>query len=278
MLARAVVLCVALSLSALGGCGGEPPGLVTIAVRTGLVPGPEFRFVTVEVFDSTDGTAGNRLEYRELTANFGDDFDRGRRVDELELPAGVHRITVRLLRADRRLLVALSQVVSVTAGGARVATFRLTRDCVGDVVCPSPGGSAALSECLAGTCVDPRCEPPNPEHCPDTLTFCNADTDCPTVAACARMACADGICIEQSVAGGCAAGEYCNPTYGCTSTETPIEPGNVECGEFCEGPCTAGIWVCDDGPPRCSVVSFKDAGVSCNGTGECDGVGTCSAP
>lgn len=275
----AAVVCVAFAslLTLVPACAAEPLGIVTVNVRTGLVPGPEFRFVTIEVFDSTDGTAGNRLEYRELDARFGDEFAAGRRVDELEFPAGVHRITVRLLRPDRRLLVALSQLVSITAGGARVSTFHLTRGCVGDVVCPSPGGSAALSECLAGHCVDPRCEPPDPTHCMG-LTFCNSAADCPSVALCAEMACADGICIEEPVSGACAATEYCHPVFGCTSVDSPIEPGEVECGEFCEGACTAGIWACDDEGPRCSVVSFKDRGVSCNGTGTCDGEGTCSTP
>jgi len=278
--ARALASTILLGWSfvvALSGCASDPSGLVTVDVRTGLVAGPEFRTVTVEVFQRGEAPADNRLVYEEVRASAGDDYARGQRVSELLLPAGVHLITVRLLRPDRRLLVALSQLVSVGDGASRVAVFRLTRDCVGDVVCPSPGGSAALTECLAGHCVDPRCEPPDPTYCPD-IVFCNADADCGAIAGCATNRCGDGICIEEPIAGACAATEYCHPAMGCTDLSTPVEPGEVECGEFCEGPCTAGIWVCDGDAPRCSVVSFKDEGVACGTGGTCDAEGMCSAP
>ena len=271
------VLIAWLLVLALSGCGSEPAGMVTVDVRTGLVAGPEFRTVTVEVFQRGESPADNRLVYEEVRASAGDDYARGQRVSELLVPAGVHLITVRLLRPDRRLLVSLSQLVSVQDGGSRVAVFRLTRDCVGDVVCPSPGGSAALTECLAGHCVDPRCEPPDPTYCPDVV-FCNTDADCGAIADCANNRCAEGICVEEPIAGACAAGEYCHPAMGCTDLATPLEPGEVECGEFCEGLCTAGIWDCEGEAPRCSVVSFKDAGVPCGTGGTCDGEGTCSAP
>ena len=65
---------------------------------------------------------------------------------------------------------------------------------------------------------------------------------------------------------------------GCVDQATPLDPGDVECGEFCETPCTAGIWLCGDDAPTCSVVSFKDAGVSCGAGGTCDGEGTCVLP
>lgn len=260
-----------------GGCANAPLSTVTVDVRTGLVPGPEFRFVTVEVFDDTPTGAWNRTLLHEASAAFGDDYAQGVRVTELALEPGVHRVTVRLLRADRRLLVALTKVVAVQEGEARVTTFRLTRDCVGDVVCPSPGGSAALTECLGGQCVDPRCEPPDPTYCPDVL-FCNADDDCPPVASCARVACIDGICTEQPVPAACPPTEYCHPGQGCTSLEAPIDPRSPECGEFCEGPCTAGIWTCDAEGARCSVVGFKDAGVPCGMAGQCDGAGECLEP
>ncbi len=191
---------------ALPACASEPAGVVTVDVRTGLVAGPEFRTVTVEVFQRGESPADNRLVYEEVRASAGDDYARGQRVSELLVPAGVHLITVRLLRPDRRLLVSLSQLVSVQDGGSRVAVFRLTRDCVGDVVCPSPGGSAALTECLAGHCVDPRCEPPDPTYCPDVV-FCNGDADCGAIAACAINRCSEGICVEEPIAGACAEGE-----------------------------------------------------------------------
>jgi hypothetical protein len=260
-----------------GGCPSTPGSVVTVDVQTGLVPGPEFRFVTVEVFEDAEGGAWNRVLLHEASASFGEDYADGVRLTELALPAGVHRVTVRLLRADRRLLVALTKVIAVDAGQSRVSVFRLTRDCVGDVVCPSPGGSAALTECLGGQCVDPRCDPPDPTYCPDVL-FCNADAECPPTAACARVACIDGICVEQPIAGACGSGEYCHPGLGCTSLETPVDPRTPDCGEFCEGECTAGIWQCDAEGARCSVVAFKDEGAPCGASGRCDGAGVCVAP
>ncbi len=259
------------------GCASTPSSIVSVDVRTGLVPGPEFRFVTIEVFDGDGSGAWNRVMFQEAPAAFGDDFADGVRVTELDLEPGLHRVTVRLLRADRRLLVALSKVVAVQAGESRVSVFRLTRDCVGDVVCPNPGGSAALTECLGGQCVDPRCEPPDPTYCPDVI-FCNADAECPPVAPCASSRCADGICVEQPIDGACAVGDYCHPGLGCTSLEAPVDPRTPECGEFCEGPCTAGLWTCDAMGARCSVVGFKDAGVPCGTAGQCDGEGACIEP
>lgn len=262
----------ALSLLSLSACAAEPVGLVTVDVATGLVPGPEFRTVTIEVFELSEVPAENRTHYEEAPATVGDDFVRGRRITELALSPGVHRITVRLLRPDRRLLVSLSHLVTVSADGARIARFHITRDCVGEAICPSPGGSAALTECLGGHCVDPRCEPPDPTYCPDIL-FCHDDGECPTTAACAVARCVDGICTEEPVGAACASGEYCNPTLGCVSLETPVDPV-ASCGEFCEDACAAGIWACDTSPPHCSIVTFKDAGVPCEG-GTCDGAGAC---
>lgn len=255
------------------GCEQASSGLVSIDVSTGLVPGPEFRFVTVEAFEGA-----NRIAYYEAPATYGQPYAResGYRVAQLSMPAGPHRVTVRLLRADRRLLVGLTQLVNVDATPQR-RRFSLDRDCVGDVVCPSPGGSAALTECLGGHCVDERCAPPDPTYCPG-VTFCNTDSDCPPPAGCARARCEESICVDAPIAmgerGACAVGEYCHPSLGCQSQATPAEVEVPQCGEFCETDCEAGLWVCS-GTPHCSVVSFKDAGVSCGTGRECDGAGHC---
>jgi hypothetical protein len=257
------------------GCEQTPAGAISVDISTGLVPGPEFRFVTVEAFEGA-----NRIAYYEAPATYGQPYSResGFRVAQLQLPTGPHRVTVRLLRADRRLLVGFTKLVNVDASPHR-AYFRLDRDCVGDVVCPSPGGSSALTECLGGSCVDERCEPPDTTFCPN-VTFCNADSDCAPPAACATVHCDEGLCVEEARAAGqpgaCAATEYCHPSLGCQSQSTPAEVETPQCGEFCETDCEAGLWVCS-GTPRCSVVSYKDAGIPCGMGRVCDGAGSCMA-
>ena len=257
------------------GCEQSQTGPISVDISTGLVAGPEFRFVTVEAFEGA-----NRVAYYEAPATFGQPFAResGFRVAQLQLPAGPHRVTVRLLRADRRLLVGFTKLVNVDESPRR-AYFRLDRDCVGDVVCPSPGGSSALTECLGGHCVDERCEPPDTTYCP-AVTFCNVDADCAPPAACATVHCDESLCVEEARAvgqpGACTASEYCHPSLGCQPQSAPAEVEVPQCGEFCETDCAAGLWVCS-GTPRCSIVSYKDSGIAC-GTGRaCDGAGTCSA-
>ncbi len=262
----------------LAGCGADvaPMSTVNIDVRTGLVAGAEFASVRLEVFDSVDGeTAHNLLRSLESPAVFGDDFPTGVRAAALELPPGEYRIRVQLLRSDRRLLVGFTRLLSIDADEIRFETFVLSRDCVGEAICPVAGASAALSECLAGQCVDPRCEPPNPEFC-GGLVFCNDDAECTPAAECAESSCIDGLCTPRSLPGACGAEEYCNPSTGCADLDERMT--EIPCGEFCEMGCVAGIWSCTPEGSTCEMVGFKDEGIACGDAGACDGAGTCVEP
>lgn len=269
-----VVLGTAFALGVGCGDGGPSPATVSVDVRTGLVPGPEFSTVRLDVFESSPIGAHNLLERRERPAVVGEDFATGIRVAELDLPPGDYRIRVQLLRADLRVLIGFTRLVTVDAGEARFETIPLTRDCVGEAVCPLPGASAALSECLAGQCVDPRCEPPDPEFC-GGLVFCTADAECAAEAECATSRCIDGLCTPQAIEGACGTTEFCDPQDGCTDVRSVMT--EIPCGEFCEMDCVAGIWSCTPSGATCEVVSFKDAGVACGpgSAGTCDGAGAC---
>lgn len=280
-----VVRALVLAGLALAGCSdGRAP--VGVDVVTGLVPGPEFGAVVVEVFEPGEPTSGlTRIALIEARAEFGQDFLSGRRVAELRLRPGEYRIRARLLRPDGSRLVDRSVLGTIGASG-RTVTLALTRDCVG-VMCPAPGGSAALTECLGGSCTDPRCEPPDPTYCPE-VTFCNRAEDCAPVAACAEQRCDLGLCQPAPREGGCDAGEWCDPGEGCRPlSSSAVGDGGVTsgdagivCATVCvpEGePCQLGYWRCDVSPAVCEPIARRDPGYECGPGMVCDGDAACVA-
>lgn len=198
---------LALCAVVLAACGGDNGGsLLSVSVATGLVPGHEFNSVLTDV-TRLDGD-GSTLPPREARVVFSDGFARGKGVAEFDnLSPGRYSVFVRLLRLDGTILVSRRVQIELVADFNLVV--HLTRDCVG-VVCPAPAGSPALSECLSGTCVDPRCNPPDPTFCPD-ITFCVADADCPATASCATGVCTLGVCEADPNASACTPPSYCNP-------------------------------------------------------------------
>lgn len=271
-------------LLGLAGCTSDARVPVGVDVVTGLVPGPEFGTVIVEAFEPSEPTAGvTRLELVEARAAYGQDFVGGRRVAELRLEPGEYRIRARLLRPDGSRLVERSVLGTVGSGG-RTVTIALTRDCVG-VMCPAPGGSAALTECLGGGCTDPRCEPPDPTFCPE-VRFCNRPEDCSQVAACAEQRCDQGLCQPAERAEGCPEGQWCDPSEGCrplgtgTAGDGGVGPGDagIVCGTVCvldERPCALGYWRCDVAPAVCEAIARRDPGYPCGSGRECDADGEC---
>ncbi|MBK8169823.1 MAG: hypothetical protein IPK60_05715 [Sandaracinaceae bacterium] len=286
--------------SVLSGCSDDPE--LEVQVVTSLVPGVEFTQVEVDRLAPAPLYEGAEvLEGVQSRAAFGDPFVRGKRVAAFTLAAGEHLIQVRLRRPDGRLLIA--RRTRVVVNDARILRVHLTPDCVG-VTCPSPAGSPALSECLAGQCVDERCVPPSSEFCP-SISFCNVDTDCPSpVVSCAMRACVEGICQVEPDATACAADEYCDLNDGCTARTVldagigdagvgdagevdaggsdagpPVPDGSV-CGGLCaleSDPCRIGSFDCSSGVAVCAPYALRTVGTSC-GTGLfCDAVGDCSA-
>ncbi|MBK8173662.1 MAG: hypothetical protein IPK60_25445 [Sandaracinaceae bacterium] len=270
-----------------------------VQVATGLVPGPEFALVRTDVVTAGDVDVGNA--YSE--ARFGDAFARGRQVASFSLAAaGEYVVRVRLLRTNGSLLI--QRRVRIVVDGDYVLVVHLTRDCV-DVECPSPGGSPALTECLGGQCVDPRCAPPAPQFCPEIL-FCNASSDCEAGATCATPVCTTGVCEAEAIAGSCGEAMYCNPDEGCKpfpdassdAGEPPLDGGlddaaidanldagavvdsGVVCNTVCtpdDDPCYAGYWDCSGGDPVCARLVPKRAGSACGDGLVCDFAGVCIA-
>lgn len=284
--------------AAVAGCSSEPT--LTVNVATGLVAGPEFSLVTTELLESNvDLESARTLATHETLAAFGQSFTRGRRVTSFDsVGEGTHTVRVRLYRPDGTLLI--QHRTRVTVNDDYVLTIHLTRDCV-DVMCPSPGGSAAFSECLLGVCVSPDCIADEPASCAGSeVLFCNDASECSPTAACAQQVCVDGVCEEEARAGACGALEWCDPDPdgGCLPAtmldagapldggviDAAVEDGDtgltVPCGTACtpEGqPCVAGFWDCSSDTPVCARLGQRTTGTECGEGAVCNGVGNCVA-
>lgn len=260
----------------LAACSDSAPTL-TVRAYTGLVAGPEFRFVETTVLDNADGTWSHAIDSAESLASFGNDFARGRDVATYSLPSGAYRVRVRLLRPNGVLLV--ERVVALTLADDTVLPVHLTRDCVG-VVCPSPGGSAEFSTCLAGRCVDPRCAADAREFCP-SISFCNDASECDTPSACAESVCEEGVCAEASIPGACEGSEWCNPDVGagCQPFMMTSSESGVACGTICTmptEPCRFGYWACvDDSVATCTPLQTRPVDSECGVDRVCDVLGDC---
>lgn len=282
----------------LAACSSNPS--LTVQVATGLVAGPEFSLVTTELLESNvDLDSARTLATHETLAAFGQSFARGRRVTSFEeLEPGMHTVRVRLYRPDGTLLI--QHRTRVTLDGNYVLTLHLTRDCV-DVMCPNPGGSAAFTECLQGTCVSPDCIADDPASCAGSeIVFCNDASECSSTAACAQSLCIDGICEQEARDGACEPTEWCDPdpNGGCLPAPSPDAglpvdagvpdalmtdadtDGSVACGTVCtpEGqPCVAGFWDCSGDAPVCARLGQRTTGTACAEGSVCNGAGNCVA-
>lgn len=301
---------LAIVLAILSACSGD--GTLTVSVQTSLVPGRQFSIVDVSIVDPiavTDGVSVRRHDDR--AAAFGDDYVHGLQVASFsDVPPGDTVVRVRLVQPDGLRLLERRVRVNIADGSSNFALLvRMSRDCL-DVTCPNAAGSAALSECLAGQCVDERCSPPSHDFCPETI-FCNVDDDCPEPASCARRRCLDGLCEAEPIDDACPANEWCDPSsdLGCTPIsdpdagaadagfDAPIDAGpeldaaidatadaNVDAGPICGTVCRDGLdechfgyWDCSIGTPTCSAILPRWAGSGCGENLVCDGRGACVA-
>jgi len=277
----------ALSVAAamvLAGCPDEGVSL-TVDLQTGLIPGREFGFASVELESSaTPRVVGRAVE------NGAVGYREGVRFATFDgLAPGVYTVRGFLRRApapgappDGAAILVERRVVT-SLSNDRVITIALSSDCIA-VECPAPAGSAAFSECLNGRCVDPRCDPGDPSthdaYCCDATvddcsrpTVCGADDDCEPITSCVGVQCIAGACIEQAE-DSCPDGSYCSRTTltceGAPATtdagvlDAPLDAADPCFGLTCpfacfEGECRGPEWAVSEarGPRRASSRSVR---------------------
>lgn len=285
------------------GCSDDPAPALEVQVVTGLVAGPEFGSVLTEVFPGTGTISGTVVPLR-VQASFGEPFATGKSVATFpNLAHGDYTVWVHLYRPNGTILI--ERRVQINYAGAYVLRVHLTRDCLpANITCPDPGGSPEYTECLAGRCVDPRCNPSDPatrEFCPDVV-FCNADSECTgPVAPCAENKCVSGVCTPtQSSASSCPADSWCDPDstgVGCTALDGAdaglpdagamdgsmldgaVDMTNPLCGTECAiaTVCHRGMWDCTGGVAVCADLGLADEGTACGTGHECTAAGECVA-
>lgn len=192
------------------GDGGpdNPPDLF-VDVRTDVRPGYEFAVVRADLIGA-EATGSSRVERPVVVADTTT-YLEGARVAQFE-DVSRSQVAVRVALLDRMGLPLLEHAAAVQLGWTdRVVTVVLTRDCAG-VMCPGVSDDASLVACLGGRCVDPRCSPETPEHCP---TGCSSDGDCSVEASCATGQCESGTCLRVEREGVCSEDEWCHPETGC---------------------------------------------------------------
>jgi hypothetical protein len=222
---------------------------LSIDVQTGLVPGPEFERVETTLYRTARGRYEPNEVDRIITTDvrFPDRFERGRRVAEFGgLTPGTRSVRVRLYRPESQGGVLLiERWVRVKFSSSQALLIRLDRECVA-TTCPSPGGSPAFSECLAGRCVDPECDISDPatyaDHCCDSqapsadcpnILYCNDASECAAVSACARASCIQGACVETPMPDTCEGTEWCDPnpsSGGCRPLMSISDAGAFDAG------------------------------------------------
>ncbi|MBK8170382.1 MAG: hypothetical protein IPK60_08540 [Sandaracinaceae bacterium] len=283
-------------------------GALSVNVQTSLVPGREFSSVDIALVDPVAVTDGvSVLRHIERAANVGEAYLQGIRAAEFaNIEAGETVVRVRLFRADGLRLLERRVRVNIADASTNFALIvRMQRSCL-DVTCPNAAGNGALTECLAGQCVDERCNPPSHDFCPEEV-FCNLAEECPQPAGCAERICLQGLCETAPIDNACTTNEWCDPSSGCVpviesdagapdagldaaleddaSTDAAIDASSDAdrdagpiCGTVCrEGldECHFGYWDCSSATPSCSAILPRWAGSECGDNRVCDGHGAC---
>ncbi|MBN8612035.1 MAG: hypothetical protein J0L92_15685 [Deltaproteobacteria bacterium] len=228
----------------------EPGVTLTVRIQTGLRAEHEVRYVEVayvsgaRACSEVDAAAEGREIVESDQAALVDGSFTVREITDLA--PGVYTVRARVRRPppdaggdpeDGATL--LTRCVTVSITGSRVLRIPLTSDCV-NVECPAPAGSAAFSECLAGRCVDPRCDPDDPstaelccdrallgDACDDDPTLCRSSDDCePTLACAGTPSCEARVCVEP-VEDACEDDAYCSVE---TSTCLPVSGARGDAG------------------------------------------------
>lgn len=224
------LLALSLSLTA-AACSTTTSRTLQVSATTGFVAGPEFNSVLTEVYEGTD-TSGSPVATARADAALGQKYATGYPIATFtDLPSGTYTVWVHLFKDDGSLLA--ERRVRFAYNEMYALRVPLTRDCAtGAVACPR-GGSSILTECLAGECVDPRCNPSDitsRSFC-GSAQICNGDATCTGEhSVCSYNTCSGGICMQAQLADTCATG-WCNPdsTGGCVVVET-IDAGLADAG------------------------------------------------
>jgi hypothetical protein len=227
-----------LAALALSGCDGD--GIeVIVELRTDYVGRFEVAMAHTRLF-AGDESAPLRDAEEVLPEG---DLTSGVRIAELGgLSTGSYRLEVDLVRGDGA--VAATRVVRFDAAENRGVTVIVTRSCEA-ILCPPPGGDAALVSCVGGRCVDPGCTPETPERCPSPE--CTTGADCPGGAvSCAVGECLGGACAVRVRDDLCGDGERCDPSAGCVAR--PPEDGGTTDG----GGTDANVCGLGEAAPRCN--------------------------
>src|SRR5688500_17695383 len=181
---------IVMAAAILSGCASEKTGELFVDVRTDLAIGREFDGVRTEVWRERPVMATPPLHRGDPLPSPADDYMEGQRVAEIRgLPLATYWVRVSLVLDGSP---AIAGLVSTTIDGPTTLTVLLTRSCAG-VVCPPADGNPALTTCVAGECVDPRCAADMPELCPEPE--CVAAADCESRVACVEAVCSEGSCL-----------------------------------------------------------------------------------
>lgn len=254
--------------SLLAGCGQQDAVDLFVDVRTDVRPEYEFASVRIELVGA--GSAGPGRVQRPATAAEEAAFREGMRVAEFE---EVDRplVSVRVALLDALGLPVLERAAAVRIGERdRIVTVLLTRDCAG-VICPGPGDDPSLEACLGGRCVDARCTPETPEHCP---RGCDDDSDCAVEASCATGRCDEGTCFRVERTNACNEGQWCHPETGCVAI-----PDVVDAGMSLDAGMDAAVAFDAGTDAAVALDAGTDAPTAPCGDGECSGgEDACSCP
>lgn len=222
---RLLALCVTLS-AVLSACPEESSDTLVVELRTDLAPGIEFeRFEIV----------GSATLLREVQGQeVGADWSRPQAMGELAIAAGAQRMRARLVQRDA---IVVERELLVQVEGRTGLQIVLSRECA-EVEC-------GLGEaCLAGQCVTEGCLTGAEPTC-ELVPECLDDSDCVVGAPCAPQACEPGgWCFARSLE--CPAGEWCDPSAGCTTIPSAedagvTDAGRVDAGQADAGPDDAGV-------------------------------------
>ena len=278
---RVPIACLVAALCSMSAaCSSSVETSLVVFTETGLAPGSEFDEVLTEVFlpegDRLRSVRAQRVYATRLRAQWA----TGVGTAQFEgLPPGEYVLRVTAYTSDATVLVRNETLVFLD--DVATSYVRLDRACVSRE-CPNEGGSAALTACLGGACVDPRCDPEDAvtrdEYCPG-LAFCSDAAECGSTSDCAEFVCQRQLCIESPIQDFCTPGERCDPLpdVGCTTEANPLTESVCNTVRRPRDmPCESRVLSCEDDTREWVFLGFIPAGEDCVFVpGTCDGAGAC---
>ncbi|QQR90796.1 MAG: hypothetical protein IPJ88_03400 [Myxococcales bacterium] len=224
-----------LCLHLLGSCSAsDPTSELVIDLKTDLVPGTEFVTVRTEL-STTDGS----LLVTEQAVSSEDNLLNGKRIAEFrDLASGeIKLVTLLIDKKGNSVIERPSTLSFVRTLGLTVV---ISRDCLG-VSCPDDGTNSALTACLGGICVDPKCNSNAVGYCP--VAECHSNDECPADSSCSSAVCIENTCLVYSDDSLCNQNQWCHPDNACIDFCSDglfdYDETDTDCGGSCS-PCTDG--------------------------------------